>query len=156
MARRDTAFPHFDIEDEGPPVEAALSAFNRDADEYWHRRPSDHGVTGLFKGGPEPEHCAIAGLIPYTHCAVSASTPEGERKRVVTTRSNATLKRARDWRDDARYPCNPHDENAELYIDVLLVAGEPLSTPRPRMVTTGGRFGRPAKPANSGRKRKVA
>jgi len=104
-------------------------ALHRDHPDYWRARPSDHSAEGLFVGGPAGEHCAIALLVYFTFCAVSAPTPEGERRRYVVNKARrATQLRA-------------------LGID---------PAPRPTVVWNGGRFTKPAKPANSGRKKKAA
>jgi hypothetical protein len=105
-------FPHPDIEEEGRTITEHLSPFTRDEEAYWHHRPSDHAVEGLFADATEGENCTLADLIAYTFCTISAPTPEGERRRHVVNRS--------------------------------------------RTVTNGGRYSRPVKPANSGRKRKAA
>jgi len=106
-----------------------MALLSRDSDDYWRTRPSDHSAEGLFVGGPAGEHCAIALLVYFTFCAVSAPTPEGERRRYVVTKA----RRAEHLRAQGIDPA-----------------------PRPRLVTNGGRFVRPAKPANSGRKKKQA
>lgn len=67
-----------------PKLMPEMSPYTRDHPEYWRQRPSDHSVEGLLVGGNEGDACSLGDLIPYTHCAVSASTPENERKQYVT------------------------------------------------------------------------
>lgn len=106
----------------GPRITAALCVCTRDEDRYWHRQPSDHGPDGLFVGGPHGEQNPIARLQKYTHCETTASTPENERKQLVTTRGR-------------------------------VLAARRASESAPVML---GRFLAPRKPANSGRRKKVA
>jgi hypothetical protein len=113
----------------GPRLTRALAPVHRDHPDYWRTRPSDHSAEGLFVGGPAGEHCAIAPLVYFTFCAVSAPTPDGERRAYVV----AKARRAERMRADGIDPA-----------------------PRPRTVWNGGQFMKPAKPANSGRKKKAA
>jgi hypothetical protein len=107
-----TPFPHTDIPEDGQKVTPDLAPFTRDHPEYWRTRPSDHSIEGLFVDANEGEHCTLAELVGFTFCAISAATPDGERRRYVVNKS--------------------------------------------RSVSNGGRYSRPVKPANSGRKRKAA
>ncbi len=51
-----TAFPHADIDEDGPRIVAGLCASGRDEPAYnWGHRPKDHTEAGLFIGGPEGE-----------------------------------------------------------------------------------------------------
>ena len=88
---------------------------HRDSPQYpWNARPDDHSIVGLFLYGPQGETNPLALLIAFTYCAISAATPENERKQLVQYRAR-------------------------------------------RAVQSGfGLYGRPTKPASSGRKRKVA
>jgi hypothetical protein len=89
-----------------------------------YRRPADHNQVGLLVGGPEGEREVLAPHVYFTHCAVSAATPENQRLRQVRTEGRVQ-------------------------------AGFIAAGLRPeRMVTNGGKFWRPAKPANSGRRRR--
>lgn len=104
----------------------------RDSAEYrWGFRPADHTEAGLLIGGPDAESCTLAELVYFTFCRISASTPENERLQYV------------------RYKGRKAGLDAEE-----LPEYSPFCAPR--HVTNGGRFRRPVKPANSGRKRKAA
>ena len=128
MRQPPTAFPHPDIPDEPrePLITAALSAFTRDDPRY--RRLPDHDANGLFHGGPEGERDALVQLVGYQHCAVSASTPENERRQHVVYRARKAVEQ-----QEYEQAANP--------------------TP-PR--SGYGLYGRPRKPAASGRRKKVA
>jgi hypothetical protein len=122
----NTADTQFRERKDGPRITAALSAYVRDDDRYWHRQPSDHGPDGLFAGGPKGESNPIARLQGFTHCVITASAPDAERRQQVVYSAR----------------------------DVAYRADEGLP-PRPRTVMLG-RFSAPRKPATSGRKRRAA
>lgn len=99
---------------------------HRDSPDYpWHHRPEDHNQRGLYVEGPSGEPSPLGQMQGETHCRISAPTPDGERRRKVVYRSRAEIER----------------DEAELERQL-----------RPRMVRVG-RFLKPAKPANSGRKK---
>ena len=105
---------------------------DRDSPEYpWHARPEDHNEVGLYVDGPQGERNPLAKEQGDTFCRVTASSPEGERRRRVRYRGR----------------------DAELR-QQLEQADESVEPPTPRMVRIG-QFWRPAKPANSGRKKKA-
>jgi hypothetical protein len=91
-----------------------------------YRRPADHTPAGLLVGGPEGDEDNLGPHQYFTYCVISAATPENARLRQVRTEGRVQAE--------------------------FIAAG----LKEPTMVTNGGRFWRPAKPANSGRKRKVA
>jgi hypothetical protein len=76
---------------DGPRITAALSVFTRDDDRYWHRQPSDHGPDGLFTGGPKGESNPIARLQSFTHCEVTASSPDAERRQYVAYKARGAV-----------------------------------------------------------------
>ena len=121
---RLTAFPHFDIPDDGPPLLAALCTSGRDDPKYRWRR--DHGPDGLLVGGPKGEQNPLQRLQSYTFCAVTASTPDAERKQQVTYKGRV---------------------KAELRAD------HDYEPPRFAYV---GKFTGPRKPATSGRRKQAA
>jgi len=116
MLRSFTQFPHLDIDEEGPPLTAALCAFSREDERYWQNGlPRDHSDTGVLVGGPEAEACVLEGPIGFTYCArPDLTNPENERRQYVVNKGRHV---------------NP---------------------------TGYGLYGRPRKPATSGRKRKAA
>ena len=61
-----------------PPVSRDNAAYP------WGHRPDGHNAQGLFAEGPQGEHCAIATLVYFTFCRITAASPDGERKRRVT------------------------------------------------------------------------
>jgi hypothetical protein len=124
--RSGTPFPHLDIDEEGPPLLAALCASGRDEPNYRHR--SDHGPDGLLLGGPKGEANPLQRLIGFTFCVAEAPSPDAERKQLVTYRG----------RESARHR-----------------ADDPEWQPAQRFGYVG-KFTAPRKPANSGRKRKAA
>ena len=96
-----------------------MPAVSRDHPAYWNHRPSDHSVEGLFVGATEGDGCSLGRIGGFTHCAVSAATPENTRKQYV------------------RYK-----------------AREAEGGDHHALRTGYGLYGRPRKPANSGRKRR--
>lgn len=100
---------------------------DRDSPDYdWHARPRDHNALGLYVDGPKGEGSPLAKLQGETFCRVSAPTPEGERRRKVVLRSRREQERDEAWLERQQ---------------------------QPRLVRIGD-FWKPARPANSGRKRK--
>jgi hypothetical protein len=97
-----------------PRLTREMSPYTREHPDYWRNRPSDHSVEGLLVAGPEGDGGAIGALVPYTHCAITAPTPEGQRRAYVVQKA------------------------------------------RQSQHSGYGLYGRPRKPANSGRKRKAA
>ena len=57
---------------------------------------SEYDTQGLYVYGPRGPVCALAFLIAFTWCAISAPTPEGERKRTVTYKG----RRMQELRED--------------------------------------------------------
>lgn len=101
---------------------------DRDSPDYdWRARPNDHNQQGLYADGPQGEHNPLGKMQSETHCRISAATPEGERKRKVVYRSRAEMERDQAWLE------------RQL---------------QPRMIRIGN-YLRPARPANSGRRRKA-
>jgi len=49
---------------------------------------------GLYLFGPVGTHCALAVLIYFTHCAVTASSPEGERRQRVVYKGREAQRRS--------------------------------------------------------------
>jgi len=95
---------------------------------------SEYRSDGLYAFGPASMRCALAFLVYFTFCAVSAATPEGERRRrVVEAGRDEIRKRERDQ---------------SLGLDY-----EPV---RPQIRSGHPFYARPLKPATSGRKKKAA
>jgi hypothetical protein len=124
--RVSTPFPHHDIDEDGPPLLAALCASGRDEPDYRHR--SDHGPDGLLLGGPKGESNPLQRMQGFTFCTLTAATPDAERTLRVTYRG----------RESAQHRAN-----------------DPEWQPVNRFAYVG-KFTAPRKPANSGRKRKAA
>ena len=55
-----------------------------------------HNQQGLYVHGPAGIRCALAVLVYFTYCAVSAATPENERKQRVTYRGRDAQRRLTD------------------------------------------------------------
>lgn len=109
---------------------------------------------GLYRYGPRGPFCVLAILLAYSFCAITESaTPDGERRQRVDGKAKDSLRAARRWRDD--FACDPYDDDAEYYALVLEIAGEPVER-RSRVSWNGGRYNRPVRPANSGRRKKAA
>lgn len=76
---------------------------SRDDPAYpWHHRPADHDQAGLFIGGPKGEANPLAALQAYTHCPITAPTPENERKQRIAYRAREAETREPD--DEADRP----------------------------------------------------
>jgi hypothetical protein len=89
--------------------------------------PADHNAAGLYRFGPHGDDNPLARLLAYQHCAISASAPDAERLQRVRYKGRAAVERG----------------------DIE----EPIIR-APKMVLIGG-YWKPAKPANSGRKKKA-
>lgn len=79
--------PYPDIKEDGPRI--VLGALSPPRDHPLYRRPADHNVAGLFIGGPAGEPCVLAFLVYFTHCAISAPTPENQRLQYVRYKGRA-------------------------------------------------------------------
>ena len=101
---------------------------HRDSPDYdWHARPNDHNARGLYVEGPNGEASPLGQMQGETHCRITAATPEVERRRKIVLRSRR------------------EQERDEAALERQL---------QPRMVRIGN-FWKPARPANSGRKKKA-
>ena len=138
-----------DILEEGPPLSAGLCRLSRDDARYWQRRlPRDHDDDGVLHGGPNAEDCVLEPHVGFTYCAVSAPTPDNTRKQEVTYRGRK-IAEARDWQ---RNGADPNDPKARLYEAIL----ESIAPQRHTQHSGYGLYGRPRKPAASGRRKKSA
>jgi hypothetical protein len=111
-----TKFPHTDIAEDGPPLQAALCRLSREDERYWQNDlPRDHADDGVLVDGPAAEPCVLEERVGFTYCArPDLTTPENARLQHVTNKGR--------------------NANPSGY----------------------GLYGRPRKPATSGRKRKAA
>lgn len=67
-----------------PKLTSEMSPYTREHPEYWRQRPSDHSAEGLLVGATEGDACPLGPMSTFTYCAISAPTPENERKQYVT------------------------------------------------------------------------
>lgn len=108
-------------------------------------------LDGLYAFGPKGMKCALAVLIAFSLLRVSGSSPHGSRRCKVVNQGREAIRRAHRWRDNGS---DPDDDEADFYREVLAIqAGKDQ---RIRLRSGYGLYGRATKPANSGRKRRVA
>jgi hypothetical protein len=89
-------------------------------------------LDGLYVFGPAGIRCVLAALIAESLLLVSGSTPEGERRMLIRERAD------------------------KLRRTYTIPALQAMEVARRQFRSGYGLFGRPTKPANSGRKRRVA
>lgn len=72
-----------------PPTHAPMSPVTREHDAYWHARPADHALDGLYRDGPH-EARPSASLIPDSaEPVLGAPSPAARRATMRLARQRA-------------------------------------------------------------------